>query len=196
MNNIKIFRALALIFTLAIALQSLKAQEVALKTNILSDAFLNPNLALEVGLNKKWSINLLSELNAWKMNSNKEYKHWIVQPEARYWLCQKFGGHFLGVHAQMGQFNVGGVNRFLDFLSSKGTKEERHEGWFYGVGVSYGYDFIIAKHLNIEAELGFGWAYKKYDIYPCKRCGEKLSNKKKDSFLGPTLLALNLVYLF
>lgn len=33
-------------------------------------------------------------------------KHWLVQPEARYWFCEAFNGHFLALHALAGQFNV------------------------------------------------------------------------------------------
>lgn len=39
----------------------------------------------------------------------KKIKHLMLQPELRYWFCEKFNGHFLGVHLHGGIFNVGGV---------------------------------------------------------------------------------------
>ncbi|MFR7875400.1 MAG: DUF3575 domain-containing protein [Butyricimonas paravirosa] len=35
--------------------------------------------------------------NPWKWSGIK-FKHWLVQPELRYWLCDQFSGHFFGVH--------------------------------------------------------------------------------------------------
>lgn len=68
--------------------------QVALKTNVLYDAALSPNIGVEVGLSKKFSLEVSGQGNFWTVNDHK-WKHWLVQPEARYWFCQPFGGHFL-----------------------------------------------------------------------------------------------------
>ncbi len=177
----------------------LGAQEVAIKTNVLSDAFLNPNLGLEVALNKKWTIEAEGELNLWTLSHGKRWKHWMVQPEARYWFCEKFMGHFLGLHLHAGQYNMGGFNGWYHMLGTdaRKLKDERYEGWFLGAGVSYGYDFVLSKHWNLEGELGLGWSYTKYDTYPtCSVCGSKIQSKRVHNYVGPTRLAINLVYLF
>ncbi len=46
------------------------------------------------------------------LGDEARFKHWMVQPEARYWLCEKFNGHFLGVHAHYADYNVGGLKIF------------------------------------------------------------------------------------
>ena len=79
-------------------------QDVALKTNLLTDVTLNPNLGVEIGLAPKWTLDLTGQVNFWTIDGHK-WKHWVVQPEARYWFCQRFGGHFLGFHAIGGQYN-------------------------------------------------------------------------------------------
>lgn len=59
------------------------AQDVAVKTNIIGDALLSPNLGVEVGLAPRWTIDVTGEVNAWTVDDHK-WKHWFVRPEARY----------------------------------------------------------------------------------------------------------------
>ncbi len=70
------------------------SQRWALKTNIIGDAALSPNVAVEVGLAPKWTFDLSGQFNAWTIGDGHKWKHWVVQPEARYWLCERFSGHF------------------------------------------------------------------------------------------------------
>lgn len=46
-----------------------------------------------------------------------------------------------------------------------------YDGWFVGGGFSYGYQWIMGKHWNLETELGIGYAYLDYDKYLHHRCG-------------------------
>lgn len=85
---------------------SASAQKVALKTNIVQDALLDPNIGVEVGLAPKWTLDVTGQLNAWTIGDGHRWKHWLVQPEARYWFCERFAGHFLGFHALGGQYNA------------------------------------------------------------------------------------------
>ena len=41
--------------------QDIEAQRVAAKSNILADAFLNPNLGIEVGLAPKWTLDITGQ---------------------------------------------------------------------------------------------------------------------------------------
>ncbi len=83
------------------------SQEIALKTNLLYDATMTVNLGVEAELSPKWSLDLSGNFNGWTLGHGRRWKHWLIQPEARYWLCEPFGGHFFGVHALGGQYNVG-----------------------------------------------------------------------------------------
>lgn len=174
------------------------AQNVDLKTNLLYDATLSPNLGIEFKLAPKWSLDLSGNLNAWTLKDGRRWKHWLAQPEARYWFCDCFSGHFLGFHALGGQYNYGGWKHGINFLNNrfKDLNNERHQGWFAGAGIAYGYTWILAKHWSLEAELGVGWAYTRYDVYPCTHCGTKLAEKKVHNYVGPTKAAINLIYVF
>lgn len=172
------------------------AQNAALKTNLLNDAFLSPNIGAEVRLAPRWTLDVMAEGNFWTVD-NRKWKHWFVQPEARYWFCQPFAGHFLGVHAIGGQYNFGNLKLF-DFLGSDLSKlrTQRYQGWGAGAGVAYGYAWPVARHWNIEAELGIGWIYTRFSSYPCADCGKKIDSNKAHNYVGPTKAAVNLVYVF
>ena len=48
--------------------QGVQAQSVAVKSNVLADAFLNPNLGIEVGLAPKWTLDVTGQFNAWMLS--------------------------------------------------------------------------------------------------------------------------------
>lgn len=173
------------------------AQKVAVKSNLLSDALLNPNIGVEAGLAKKWSLDLSGQFNLWSVNDHK-WRHWLVQPELRYWFCHRFSGHFIGVHALGGEYNIGNLDWNFSFLGTdfRNLKDRRYEGWGVGAGIAYGYSWILNRHWNLEAELGIGWIYTRFDAYPCANCGSKLESDKPHNYYGPTKAAVNIVYLF
>lgn len=191
-------RLLTLLLLSIATLQGLRAQNVAVKTNVLSDALLNPNAAVEVGLAPKWTLDISGEFNVWNMSHNRRWKHWVVQPEARYWFCDRFAGHFVGVHLLGGQYNVGGLDFNFSFLGTDFSKlkDSRYQGWFGGAGVAYGYDWVLGQHWNLEAEIGIGWTYTRYDRFRCAGCGKKIESDKPHNYFGPTKAAINIVYLF
>ena len=178
--------------------QSVRAQDVALKSNLLSDGFLNPNLGLELRLAPKWTFDLSGQFNAWTLSHDRRWKHWTVQPEARYWLCNVFDASFFAFEMHGGQYNIGGFNGRYNLLGTdaRKLKDTRYQGWFIGAGIAYGYAWILGRHWNLEAEIGIGYSYTRYDRYPCATCGTKIESDKPHHYVGPTKAAINLVYLF
>lgn len=173
-----------------------QAQKAVVKTNFLYDAALTPSLGVEFGVAPRWTLDVSGQYNGWTVNSHR-WRHWLVQPEARYWLCDTFEGHFFGFHFFGGQYNVGNISNSFKFLGTdfSDLSHNRHQGWMAGAGVAYGYSWILSRHWNLEAEIGIGWAYTRYDIYPCVECGTKLGSRVHN-YVGPTKLALNLEYVF
>ena len=174
-----------------------KAQDVAIKTNLLYDATATVNLGVEVGVAPKWTLDLSGNLNAWNVNEDKRWKHWLVQPEARYWFCDRFSRHFLGFHALGGQYNIGGLQNNIKFLGTDFSElsNNRFQGWGVGAGVAYGYAMILGKHWNLEFEVGVGYIYSAYDIFECTGCGRRVG-QDNNHYVGLTKAAINLVYLF
>jgi hypothetical protein len=180
---------------------SLSAQKVALKNNLLYDAgFRAPNLALEIGLAPRMTLDLLGsyswynlgrKISADGVTFDKKFRHWLVQPEVRFWNCERFNGLFLGVHAHGGVLNAAGIK--APFKLYPGLANYRYEGSFYGGGVSVGKQWIIGKRWNLEASIGAGYVHFKYDQYECGDCGAMIGSGKKN-YIGPTKATLSLVY--
>ena len=172
------------------------AQQTALKTNLLYDATTTPNLGLELGIGKKHSMQLYYGLNPWEFdgdNGGKYFKHWMLMPEYRYWFCHRFQGSFLGIHALGGEFNAANVE--LPFGMYKGLRDHRYEGWYVGGGLTYGYQWVLSRHWNIETSVGVGAVYAKYDKFECGECGRQ-TGKDDTVYLGPTKAVLSLLYMF
>ena len=53
-------------------------------------------------------------------------------------------------------------------------KDSRYQGWFVGAGVAYGYAWILGRHWNLEAEIGIGYSYTRYDRFRCTGCGREV----------------------
>ena len=143
MNHI---RLLILSIILSFSLHGF-AQEFALKSNLLYDAMTTPNLGVEIGLPGRSTLNIVYGLNPWTFgsgdNGQRKAKHWVVQPEYRWWHCSKFNGSFIGVHALGGQLNAANVDIpvpgffFNGDNLQKGVKDYRYEARFAGAGVTY-----------------------------------------------------------
>ena len=183
----------ALFLTLTVA----RGQNVALKSNLLYDATLTVNAGFEVGFAPRWSFDLSGNYNGWAVNGHK-WKHWLAQPELRYWFCDCLAGHFIGLHVLGGQYNFGNFDTSLSFLGTDYSvfADHRHQGWYAGAGIAYGYSFILSRHWNLELELGAGYVYTRYDVFECQGCGRKVEEDKPHHYVGPTKAAVNLVYNF
>ncbi len=187
-----------LVLLFASIMQYVSAQEIGIKTNLASDALLNANIGAEMRLSPKWSVDLSGDFNFWDLSHDRKWKHWTVMPEARYWLCDALGGHFFGAHLLGGEFNVGNLDLPFSFLGTdfRQLRDNRFQGWRAGAGIAYGYSWLLSKHWNLEAEIGIGYVYARYDRFECADCGRKVESDRSHHYFGPTKAAINLVYVF
>lgn len=155
--------------------------QFALKSNLLYGATATPNLGLEWGLGRKTTFDLAAGYNWFDWPDNKKWKHWIAQPAIRFWTCERFNGHFFGLHLHGGEFNVGGVGPF------KTIKNNRYDGWFAGGGVSYGHQWVISTRWAFELEIGAGYARLEYRRFGCAECQPKTGDGHYN-YWGPTKL--------
>ena len=162
------------------------AQNVAIKTNLLYDLTTTVNAGVELGLSPRWTLDVSANYNAWTLSHDRKWKHWLVQPEARYWFCDPFAGHFLG------------LKNGIKFLGTDFSQlsDHRFQGWMAGAGVAYGYTWILGRYWNLEAEIGLGYIYSRYDKFECAGCGQKTETGQPHHYLGPTKAAVNLIYVF
>lgn len=196
----KVLKKLTIVVLMSVGVSAF-AQKAGIKTNLLYDATSTMNLGVEFGLSPKWTLDISGNFNPWTFSDYRKMKHWLVQPEARYWFCEKFNGHFFGIHAHGGQYNWGGMlpwgfknGKMFGSVKNTHILENRYQGWLAGAGISYGYQWILGNRWSLEATIGVGYAYLSYDRYPCGACGEKLGEGHKNYF-GPTKAGITLIYM-
>lgn len=168
------------------------AQEIAAKTNLLYDATTTLNLGMEFGLAPRWTLDISGNYNPFSFGDDKKWKHWMIQPEGRYWFCERFNGHFAGLHLLGGQFNFSNIEFPLGIYPS--TKGYRYEGYYYGAGLVYGYHWVLNNRWSMEAAIGLGVVNAHYDKYDCPHCGEWKGDGTK-TFFSVTKAAVSLIYI-
>lgn len=193
-----------LLFFLSFGIAS-NAQKFAVKTNGLYLATATPNVGLEASMGERWTVEIEGGYNPWTFDKEKniKIKHWLVSPEFRYWFCNSFQGHFIGINGNYTQFNIGGLPAAMPpvFISLGGNasgmpdlQKSRIQGWAAGAGLTYGYAFPFARRWNIEFTAGFGWWYAVFDQYESRKCGLFQETVQKHA-LGPTSLGISFIYM-
>ena len=165
------------------------ASYLALKSNLLYDALLVPNLSLEASISSGWTLGAGGMLAWW----SKDAKH-------RYWriyggdleIRKYFGtlakskplqGHHLGIYGD-----------FLTYDFEFGAKGYQSKAT-YAAGIKYGYSHPIAKRLNLDFALGIGYLHSNYKTYVPKDGCYVYQETKKRKWLGPTQAEISLVWL-
>lgn len=198
----KRYLIIAVLFFLASAGTAF-AQKLAVKTNALYWGTATPNLGLEYAMADRWTLELEGGYNPWTFDSEKnmKIKHWLVSPEVRYWFCESFLGHFVGINGNYTLFNISGIPTpgvFIDLSSNTDSKtdlkDSRVQGWAVGAGVTYGYAFPIARRWNMELTLGYGIWYTEYGQYESRKCGLFQQDVQKWA-LGPTALGVSFMFM-
>lgn len=163
---------------------------VAVKTNLLYDAGLIPNVGVEVPLGRGWSI-----------GAEWMYAWWGGRAHDRYWrtyggdleVRRYFGrraserllsGHHLGVYGQMTTYDFA--------LGGRGYLNDR---WSWGVGVEYGYSLPIGRRLNLDFGIGIGYLGGKYETYDPQDGHYVWQRTRHLRWVGPTKAEVSLVWL-
>lgn len=158
----------------------------AFKTNLIYDALTTINLSGEVGLGRQTSIDVAASYNPWTYPGGGKMKHWLIQPQFRFWFQERFRGWFVGAEFHYGTYNIGG-------LSVLGLSNARYQGWFVGGGVTGGFAWKLGGRWNMEAELGFGYARIGYDKYHFGGDCQKHISTGAINYLGPTKIGLSVI---
>ena len=165
------------------------ASYFALKSNLLYDALLIPNLSLEASIGSGWTLGAGGMFAWW----SKDAKH-------RYWriyggdleIRKYFGalskskplqGHHLGIYGD-----------FLTYDFEFGAKGYQSKAT-YAAGIRYGYSHPIGKRLNLDFALGIGYLHSNYKTYVPRDGCYVYQETKKQKWLGPTQAEISLVWL-
>jgi outer membrane protein OmpA-like peptidoglycan-associated protein len=166
----------------------------AVKTNLLYDAVLLPNVAVELPVGQQWSVEIEGQLAWWntKVNHNSCWRIQTIGVEARRWLGNKtltssLKGHYLGVYGMAGTYDI----KFRD-------KDGHLSDMSYSAGISYGYSLPVSRRFNFEFGIAVGYLggkYKDYDQYDVQNGIFPLIEKKNLHYFGPTKAKVSLVWI-
>lgn len=162
---------------------------LAVRTNILYDAFLMPTLGVEWRVNRNLGVKLDGSLAWWGNEHGKVQKMWFVSPEVRWYLTPK-KQLYVGVGGNYGEYNTYGY--LLGKLYSDNTG---YQGTLWGAGVTVGYQLPLSRSFAIDFNLGLGYTSLEYDSFNIINGTRvyKDKNKVKD-FWGPTQAGVSLVW--
>lgn len=162
---------------------------IALKTNLVHDALLIPDLGIDMSLWNRFSFGV-EGMYAWWSNVAKN-QYWRIAGmwvETRYHFGKQAGkraftGHHVGIWGSASTF---------DF--ELGGKGYQSPSTTYGVGVSYGYSFPLNKSLSLELNLRVG--YVDGDLIEYKpMCDDYyMTSNKRLKYFGVTDIGVTLVW--
>ena len=168
------------------------ARKFAVKTNMLYDVLLVPNLGLEFGIDKanRYSV-MLNGMYAWWHKDISKWYHRTCGGDigVRRWFGKSSKErNFTGLHA-----GVYGQMLTYDFLLGK--KGYIAEDFSFAAGVDGGYSLPIGKRLNIDFNIGIGYMWGEYEEYiPIDDCYVWQATKIR-RWIGPTKAEVQLVWI-
>lgn len=169
----------------SVSVSQTSSRYVAVKTNLAAWAGTIMNLAADVQVSEHISVELPVLWCPWYVSDKHAVKTFTIQPEGRYWLARPGEGHFFGVHAHIGWFNVKwNRDRYQDTSRP-----------LLGAGISYGYLLPLGEHWAGEFTLGAGYANMKYDTYYNIGNGARIDTRTKN-YWGITRVGISVVYRF
>lgn len=181
-----------------VSIETVSAQSVAVRTNLLYDATLTPNVGLEIRLDSLWTLGVNGGLHAWDIDSrphqNKKLRHLLVSPNVRRYLSKSdtlWRRSYIETNLIYSHYNISKIK--FPFGLYPDAKERRFQGDLIALGGKYGYSWMLARDWRIEAEAGVAVGYAWFKEYECPQCGEFLGNGDR-IFLLPQL-GINVVYI-
>jgi hypothetical protein len=162
-----------------------ESPKFVVKINALYWLTTTPNIGLETIVNAKLTFDISANFNPWKFGKYTRFQHFLIQPELRYWLDKPMQKHFIGLHAHYGYANLG-------FIANMSIFNSRKEGNIFGIGASYGYNWKFGEKWRFEGVASLGYAHFNYLVY--SKDGEQMGSTHYYNYVGPTKLAVNLIY--
>ena len=171
---------------------------MAVKTNLLYDALLVPNIGVEFYVGKGFSVGG-NWMYAW-WNRNSRHRYWRIYggelAVRKYFNRTSEGsplnGHHIGIYGQVFtyDFETGGRG----YMGGKpgGTLWEKMN---YSAGLEYGYSLPVTRRLNLDFVIGVGyWGGTYYEYLPMDNHYVWQATKQRRWF-GPTKAEVSLVWL-
>ncbi|MDR1859716.1 MAG: DUF3575 domain-containing protein [Bacteroidales bacterium] len=124
----------------------------ALRTNMLYDLALMPNIGLEWRITPKFGLKVDGGYSDWSFNNGEKiHKFTYVNPELRWYLNLPVGLY------------VGVGGNYCDCTVK--PKDIIYDGKFWNVGAIVGYQLWLSERLTLDFNAGLGCTFLNYDTY-------------------------------
>lgn len=174
---------------------------LAVKTNLLSDVLITPNIQAEL-YTWLWGLSIEFDYTfPWYHKDRDTYFYYQLLNGTvgiRKYLNNKYNGHWIGIYGNTAIYDICPWNK------NKGWQGEVH-----GAGIGYGYVFQNKKHPRWKFELygRAGWFNTKFDTYHASepwdekyyydwylRASDFVPRRFKMNYFGPTEIGFNLTF--
>ena len=166
---------------------------VALRTNLLYDAFVVPNIGIEIGLPQNVTIGA-----DWFGNWIRSDKHNISWQGYGGYLTLRYYFDKQAAECPMTGHHVGIYGSGLTYDVELGGKGYQAAKFGFGGGVEYGYSLPVANHLCIDFNIGVGYQGGEYKEYEPANDGTGhfiwMATRRRRWF-GPTKAEISLKWL-
>lgn len=163
---------------------------LSVKTNLLYDAVLVPNLGLELNVYNNWTIYGDLMYADWNMPS----KHFYWNLFGTQFGARKYFGRVASERSLSGH-HVGIYGQVLAYDLQAGNLGQQTPVINMGAGVEYGYSFPIAPSVNIDFEFGVGYFGGKYYEYIVHEDHYTWRGTVNRMWLGPTKASISIIWL-
>lgn len=164
------------------------AQRFQVGANALDLACLGTlNAEFDVAVDRHWTVGVSGKYNPFLYGDYPRrfaLKQRSATVSARWWPWYVYSGWWVSGSARWQEYNMGGI-----------MSPRTEEGNRYGGGVTAGYSHMVSQHFNVEFGLGIWGGVKRYTVYACPTCGEKLESGVK-TFVLPSDAVVSLYYVF
>ena len=168
-----------------LTIQRVDAQEISLRTSATMWLTATPNIEVSFPLSKQWTVHLPVLYNPWIVGDGSRLQQLTTMPGIRWWKQQANVHYFASLYAVASRYHIGGWF----------GHDYRYDGTAYGPGIGAGYSYVLNRHWNIEAELGFGYLYTDYDKCGWRKNSHLYAHESGWKFL-PTKFDVSFVYFF
>ena len=167
---------------------------MGVKTNLLYDAALIPNLGVELYLGRQWTVTL-DGFWTW-ISSDKRHRYWqgyggyvgirryLSKPSTPNPKPSTLTGHHLGVYGLGMTYDVE--------WGGRGYQAAR---FGFGGGIEYGYSAKLCRRLNLDFSIGLGFQDGEYKEYLPMDDHYVWQSTHKRHWWGPTKAEVSLVWL-
>lgn len=165
----------------------------ALKTNVVYDAIMVPNIGVEYYLGNGYSVGGTYWYTWWRGRLSEDTQHDYWRSYGLEVNGRKYFGGQAARKPLSGQ-HIGLLAQGYMYDSRNNGRKGYMSDFSYNIGLEYGYSLPACRRLNIDFSIALGYVGGKYKVYD-QRDGHYVWEKTRNrNFLGPVKAEITFAY--